>query len=75
MMPGAAVGTALPLLRRGDSGPNVRTLQEKLNTHGAAIGVDSDFGPATLKAVIAFQTGAGLEADGIVGEATWAKLG
>ena len=72
---GAAATAGQPLLRRGDSGPDVRTLQTKLNAHGAAIGVDGQFGPGTLAAVIAFQTGAGLEADGIVGGQTWAKLG
>jgi peptidoglycan hydrolase-like protein with peptidoglycan-binding domain len=75
MTPGAPVNPAHPLLRRGDSGPAVQTLQEKLNARGAAIGADGEFGPATVAAVIAFQTAAGLKADGIVGGQTWVKLG
>jgi putative chitinase len=75
MAPGAAVNLAHPLLRSGDSGPDVRTLQVKLNAHGAAIAADGEFGPGTLKAVIAFQTAAGLEPDGLVGGDTWARLG
>ena len=72
---GAPAPSGHPLLRRGDTGPDVRTLQQKLIAKGAAIGIDGDFGPATQKAVVAFQAKAGLEADGIVGERTWVVLG
>jgi hypothetical protein len=60
----------------GDRGPAVEELQRRLN-HVAGIGVDEDgvFGPATRAAVISFQEDNGLVADGIVGEATRAKLG
>jgi hypothetical protein len=58
-----------PLLRQGDKGDDVRTLQEALE-----IKVDGDFGPNTKKAVMKFQTKAGLYVDGIVGMQTWAAL-
>ena len=35
---------------------------------------DGDFGPATKRAVIAAQRQFGIDADGIVGAATWARL-
>jgi hypothetical protein len=48
--------------------------QELLNTHGARLGVDGDFGPATLAAVKHYQAGHGLAVDGIVGPKTKASL-
>ena len=36
--------------------------------------VDGDFAPATRRQVILFQTDQGLEADGIAGPATMARL-
>lgn len=65
---------AFPLLREGARGPVVARLQFALRDAGIATGIDGDFGPGTKAAVIAFQTGAGLEADGIVGPASWSKL-
>jgi len=52
----------------------VTKLQELLNTHGAGLGVDGDFGPATLTAVKNYQSSHGLSADGIVGPNTKASL-
>jgi peptidoglycan hydrolase-like protein with peptidoglycan-binding domain len=52
----------------------VTELQDLLNTHGAGIGVDGDFGPATLTAVKDYQSAHGLSADGIVGPDTKASL-
>lgn len=63
-------GRASPLvLRVGDRGPAVRTLQ-------TALGIEDDgaFGPETLAAVLRFQASAGLAADGVVGARTWAAL-
>lgn len=49
----------------------------KRGAKGEAVGVAADgiFGPATEKAVKAFQKRSGLTADGVVGPKTWAKLG
>lgn len=68
------------LLRQGSSGSAVRTLQTYLNAVGQVntvipqITVDGKFGPATERAVIAFQQLYGLTADGIVGPKTWSEL-
>jgi peptidoglycan hydrolase-like protein with peptidoglycan-binding domain len=63
-----------PKLRKGDRGEAVRTLQKKLNNHGAKISVDGSFGVATNSAVRTFQSSSGLSADGVVGPKTWKKL-
>ena len=62
-------------LRKGDKGDEVRTLQKLLSKYEEVIVVDGDFGPATEKAVVAFQKAHGLTADGIVGAKTWEALG
>jgi len=65
----------LPILRPGMRGSQVVKLQEKLSNLGfLKTGVDGDFGPLTEKAVKAFQKSKGLEADGVVGGATWNLL-
>jgi hypothetical protein len=66
-----------PTLKEGASGPAVAKLQLRLNAAGASVGdagADGNFGPATKQAVENFQNAYGLEADGVVGPATWAKL-
>jgi peptidoglycan hydrolase-like protein with peptidoglycan-binding domain len=63
-----------PKLRQGDRGEAVRTLQKKLNNHGAGISVDGSFGPATKTAVRTFQASSGLKVDSVVGPKTWSKL-
>lgn len=63
-----------PMLQDGATGAAVYTLQTRLNAWGATLVVDSDFGPATLAAVKAFQTAHHLSVDGIVGPLTWAAL-
>ena len=68
---------ALDILRRGDKGEQVKTLQRLLNALGCSVGssgIDGSFGPATEKAVIAFQKKEGLSQDGVVGSATWTSL-
>jgi hypothetical protein len=62
------------VLRMGLSGQHVRAAQERLVLAGASITADGAFGPLTRAAVVAFQARTGLEADGRVGPATWARL-
>lgn len=67
----------LPILKKGSTGEEVKTLQRLLTAFGFSVGshgVDGSFGNATYTAVIAFQTKKGLAADGIVGPATWSTL-
>jgi hypothetical protein len=69
----AAPASRYPTLRLTSpytKGPSVVWLQQQLK-----ISADGTFGPATQKAVIAYQARNGLTADGIVGPQTWAKLG
>jgi hypothetical protein len=64
-----------PVVRQGQTGEAVRTVQYLLRQQGnAGLTVDGDFGAKTLAAVKAFQTAKGLGADGIVGAQTWAAL-
>lgn len=65
-----------PILRRGAKGDAVYRLQQRLGTLGfLAIGPDGDFGELTEKAVKAAQQKYKLEADGVVGGATWNAIG
>lgn len=62
-------------LHHGDRGPDVTTLQERLNELGADLGAaDGVFGDRTLQAVMIFQRAESIQADGVVGTATWAAL-
>ena len=64
-----------PTLRKGDSGDEVKALQERLNELGYNCGdADGKFGTKTVTAVKAFQKANGLDADGVVGRKTWAAL-
>lgn len=55
---------------------SVKVLQAAINRIylDSYLTVDGDFGPETRDAVLAFQRGHGLDADGMVGKATWAAL-
>lgn len=57
-------------------GGHVSTIQDRLrNVHQyIQVVVDGQFGPITDGAVRQFQSSRGLQADGIVGPATWAAL-
>lgn len=59
-----------PPLRRGSKGVGVEALQRALAALGHSLGVDGDFGPRTERAVRAFQSQAGIEANGVVGPET-----
>lgn len=68
------------VLRFGDTGPNVRTVQYFLAFLGfflpelPPISINGTFDEATRDAVFTFQNQYGLEVDGIVGRVTWNKL-
>jgi peptidoglycan hydrolase-like protein with peptidoglycan-binding domain len=62
-------------IRVGTTGRAVRRLQRALRrTPDLGIAVDGTFSPQLEAAVKAFQEGAGLTADGIVGPLTWVAL-
>jgi peptidoglycan hydrolase-like protein with peptidoglycan-binding domain len=58
-----------PVMRRGTSGPSVAAMQALLG-----IAADGAFGPATEQAIIEFQRRTNLNADAVVGPATWKAL-
>lgn len=66
---------SIETLKIGAHGQSVAALQEKLETAGHQVHVDAAFGPATDRAVRAFQKDAGLTVDGVVGGRTWAAHG
>jgi peptidoglycan hydrolase-like protein with peptidoglycan-binding domain len=68
--PAAGSGLGTATLRQGARGEAVKALQRLLNTHGARLGVDGDFGAVTHRAVVAFQAANGLTQDGVVGAIT-----
>lgn len=61
-------------LQRGDKGGQVKLIQEWLSLHGEHVGIDGDFGPATLSAVLSFQNKSELPSTGIVDVKTFEKL-
>jgi len=64
-----------PMLLLGDESEWVTYLQQLLEQAGYSPGaIDGVFGSATEEAVRAYQEAAGLQADGVVGEQTWAVL-
>jgi putative chitinase len=71
VMAAAAPPLAPPVLRRGSEGPDVTKLQRLLRDLNFPVAVDGEFGPGTEVAVMTFQTGQGLEADGVVAMQTW----
>ncbi|MHA6783284.1 L,D-transpeptidase family protein [Pseudonocardia saturnea] len=72
--PAAAPAVAEPAvttLRRGDAGPEVLALQQRLDALGYWLGTpDGSFGGLTEQAVYALQGAAGLTRDGAVGPGT-----
>lgn len=62
-------------LKKGDEGPQVRALQERLRVAGFYYGNSNGiFGPITEEAVKQFQETYKLDVDGVVGPATQQKL-
>jgi hypothetical protein len=73
--PPACAGGGYPMLREGSRSVYVCTLQDALETIGTPdVGIDGAFGPKTRRAVVNFQSGNGLVADGVVGCSTWNAL-
>ena len=67
--------TTLRLTQPATKGPEVRRLQQQLARLGYDVGtVDGEFGPATDRAVKAFQRDRKLTSDGVVGPLTAAAL-
>lgn len=71
----AATTAPVTTLSRGDSGPGVLALQQRLDELGYWLGpFDGSFGGLTEQAVYALQGVAGLRRDGVVGPATRTAL-
>ena len=70
----------MDVLKKGDTGNQVETLQILLNAFGFRdqdgneLNVDSNFGSKTEYAVKSYQEARDIEADGIVGGRTWSCL-
>jgi peptidoglycan L-alanyl-D-glutamate endopeptidase CwlK len=63
-------------LRQGDSGEDVKTLQQSLGSAGFSPGsIDGIYGQGTVAAVIGFQRSEGLLPDGVAGPRTLSALG
>jgi len=67
--------TGHAVIKAGQSGDQVKAVQEMLVKAGHSIDADGKFGPKTQAAVIAFQQSQGIKADGIVGNQTLSVLG
>ena len=68
-------GKLVVQIASGATGPAVRAVQVELNKkRSAGLTVNGTFDAATRSAVVAFQTHAGIGADGIVGAITWKNL-
>ena len=63
------------IIRRGSAGSDVTKIQKRLSELGLYLGpADGSFGGGTEGAVKVFQRREGIDQDGCVGPATWAKL-
>ncbi len=74
---GVSARPAVHVLRRGSQGSEVEKLQRQVNarlTPFPDLVVDAVFGPVTEQAVIKYQKGVFIVADGIVGGHTWYHL-
>ncbi|GEM_PF-295612 len=67
--------SAMPLLRKGDSGEEVKELQRLLQSQGFyPARIDGEFGYQTMLAVKQFQSLSGLQVDAVVGPKTWREM-
>lgn len=79
--PGRSAAMTDGVLREGEQGVEVRSLQQRLNAlgirdnRGLPLEPDSDFGQRTREAVERFQRSRGIEVDGVVGRDTFRELG
>ena len=67
----------VPVLRRGDKGPEVKAFQRHLIGYGyscGSSGADGSFGPATEAALKKYQKAHDLEVDGVRGPATFKSM-
>ncbi|WP_405021472.1 N-acetylmuramoyl-L-alanine amidase [Kitasatospora sp. NBC_00070] len=65
--PGRYISLRSPYLR----GDDVRQWQQRMRDRGWSLDVDGVFGPASARVARAFQSEKGLDADAIIGPATW----
>ncbi len=68
--PTPPAGAGHQMVKKGDTGPEVVTLQKALG----CLVADGNFGPTTHTWVKAFQAACDLDADGIVGDDTWDEI-
>lgn len=72
--PAAALSDSYPHQSHGNRGANVRALQHLLRAHDRPVPVTGLFDDATLTAVRAFQSDAGLPVTGHADPGTWTRL-
>lgn len=69
---------ARPVLQQGSTGDLVEQVQTFLRrvfpSYAGGLVADGDFGPATAAVVREFQRRSGLDADGVIGPASWTAL-
>ena len=70
----SALSARFPTQSLGNRGSDVRAIQGFLVAHGSTVAIDGIFGTTTRDAVAHFQATSSLTANGVVGDATWAKL-
>ena len=71
------IASTVPYLKSGDKSEAVRVMQNVLIFLGFSCGTsgaDGSFGPATLKAVKAYQKAVGITQDGICGRDCWKNM-
>ena len=71
------IASTVPYLKSGDKSEAVRVMQNVLIFLGFSCGTsgaDGSFGPATVKAVKAYQKAVGITQDGICGRESWKNM-